>query len=123
MKKKNIILFLIILSLGFGFFFFINPKDKGSEKDASVILYVSTTCPHCQKVEDWLDQNSQVKEKSGLVEKEVSYNKTNSQDMADKAKECQLDASQGLFVPMLYDQGRCLVGDEPIINYLSEAYR
>lgn len=123
MKKKNIILPIFILGLVGGFYFLVNQKNTVSKEDFLAVLYVGANCPHCQEVKDWLDQNSQVKEKSGLVEKEVSYNKTNSQDMADKAKECQLDASQGLFVPMLYDQGWCLVGDEPIINYLSEAYR
>lgn len=128
MKIKKILPFFFI-SLVFlvGFYYFKqNNKSEGGKTqgvgDEKRILFVGATCPHCKKVEEWLAHNSQVKEKSGLVIKEVYYDKDNAQKMREKAEECQMDTSQGLGVPFLFDQGECVIGDQPIIDYLAEKY-
>lgn len=128
MKRKGLLVFLIILAFLAGFYYFGHNKEVKEEKiqgvqDEKSVLFVGATCPHCRKVEEWLDQNSQVKEKSGLVIKEVYYDKDNAQEMREKAQECQIDASQGLGVPFLFDQGKCIIGDQPIIDYLREKYQ
>lgn len=99
-----------------------NPQVKGNSQ-SSVILFYGETCPHCKKVEEWLAKNPKIEEKSGLVKKEVYYNQENSKEMVAKAKECQVDESQGIGVPFLYDKGRCIMGDQLIINYLSSKYQ
>lgn len=123
MKKK--ILFLsaiaaiILLILGL-----LNLKSKKNNNysDDKVILFVRSDCPHCQRVEQWLEDKTAIKTKSGLGIKDVSLNKDNGQLLLKAALECQLNTSQGLEVPFLFDQGKCIIGDQPIIDYLGEKY-
>lgn len=127
---KKIILPVLIVFILIGGYFLVNrqkppaknPAVEGNS-DSSVILFYGETCPHCKKVEEWLAKNPKIKEKSGLVEKEVYYNQENSKELMAKAKECQSDESQGIWVPFLYDGGKCIIGDQPIIDYLSSKYQ
>ena len=93
-----------------------------SQSEQSVILFVGATCSYCKKVEDWLSENESVKEKSGITIKEVCYDKKNTQELKDKAVEYQIETSQGVEAPFLYDHGDCLIGDQPIIDYFAEKY-
>jgi len=86
-----------------------------------VTLFFGSTCPHCEVVEEWLEANSEVKEKSGLKAKEVYNDRDNSQELAEKAAECKI--SGGIGVPFLYDHGECIVGDQPIIDHLEQKYQ
>ena len=90
-------------------------------EDLSVLFYGST-CPHCIVVEEWLAENAEIEEVAGLVMKEVYENKDNSTEMTQKAKECGVATENGIGVPFLYDNGTCLMGDQPIIDYLKETY-
>lgn len=96
---------------------------NNSEKGKEVILYYGITCPHCEVVEEWLEENTGVKQKSDLIAKEVYQNRENSRELGQKAAECSIDESQGISVPFLYDNGRCIIGDQPIIDYLKEKYQ
>ena len=95
---------------------------KGGTPSAAV-LYYGNTCPHCRKVEDWLEKNPAIKERSGLVLKEVYGNRANSRELIQKAQRCNLDTTRGVGVPFLFDNGRCIIGDQSIINYLKENYQ
>ena len=92
-------------------------------KESALVLYYGITCPHCEVVEEWLEGNPKTKEKSGLITKEVYENQKNSRELAEKAKKCQIEESSGIGVPFLYDNGQCIVGDQPIINYLKKNYQ
>jgi len=103
-----------------------NPQTTGEalgENDSSTILFYGETCPHCHVVMNWLDENQEVKDAAGIVYKEVYKNYANSQNLIKKAKDCQINAKEGVGVPFLYDHGQCLIGDQPIIDYLSENYK
>jgi len=85
-------------------------------------LYVGATCPHCKNVEEWLKNNQSIEEKAGLVIKEVYYNPNNNKELLQRASECSIEKDK-VFVPFLYDQGKCLVGDQPIIDYLGSKFK
>ncbi len=126
MKKmrKIIILFLALLLAG-GIFLFLKRKPVGRSlggQNSQTVLFVGATCPHCKKVEEWLDKNPQIKNKSGLTIKEVYYDQENASELEKKADECNFNKSRGIGVPFLFDRGQCIIGDQPIIDYLSKNY-
>jgi len=94
---------------------------KGDSNLGKVTLFFGSTCPHCEVVEEWLEANSEVKKKSGLKAKEVYNDRDNSQELTEKAAECEI--SGGIGVPFLYDHGECIVGDQPIIDHLERKYQ
>lgn len=101
----------------------LQTQDNNSEGENRVILYYGATCPHCEVVEEWLEENPKIKEKSGLTAKEVYENQKNSRELAEKVRECQIEESAGIGVPFLYDNGQCIIGDQLIIDYLKENYQ
>ncbi len=129
MKKTIFITFILSLSVIIAGYLLLGKKTSSpsynikGEKSHQAILYYGDTCPHCQKVADWLEKNPKIKEKSALIEKEVYNNKTNAQELGMRAKECQIKESEGIGVPFLYDKGKCVMGDQPIIDYLSSKYQ
>lgn len=88
---------------------------QGGDDSGKIIFYYSLTCPHCKNVEKYVADNN-VKAKVDFIEKEVSENKKNAAELADKAAKCGIKPEQ-VGVPLLWDGSTCIVGDEPIINY------
>lgn len=103
----------------------LSPTASSSSNDnkGAAILYYGITCPHCKVVEKWLDGQPGVKEKSRLEMKEVYQNKNNSKELVEKAMECQIEKNSGMGVPFLYDNGQCVIGDQPIVDYLKGKYQ
>ncbi len=80
------------------------------------ILFYGSTCPHCEKVDEYLKANpSKVKYRH----LEVYENQQNAALMATKAKACGID-TESIGVPFLYQKGNCLIGDADIINWFSK---
>lgn len=103
-----------------------NPATTGTdttEQNPDLILFYGNTCPHCKLVEDFISKNKiDQKLKIGLLE--VYENKSNTTifaNMVQKICPDQLNSS-GLPVPFLIDQKdkKCTVGDQPVIQYLTE---
>jgi len=137
MKNKVIIpTILFIAILIFSFFAFSQEKDKNqlktsepassepvSSKPASqenqqssqIILFYGDGCPHCALVEEYVNQNG-VEAKAPFVKKEVYYNKQNASELAEKAAACGMP-TDSIGVPFLWDGTKCLVGDQPIIDF------
>ncbi|MEI6288643.1 MAG: hypothetical protein WCP18_03690 [bacterium] len=90
---------------------------KGNQTNGGMILFYSTTCPHCQIVEKFIADNG-IDGKVSFVKKEVS-NSSNSADLVAKAKICGI-ATDSIGVPLFWDGKTCLVGSEPIINFLKQ---
>ena len=87
-----------------------------AKSSAEMILFYSDSCPHCQNVEAYINENG-ISNKIKFSQKEVSRSQTNATLMERKANDCGLDTTQGLGVPFFFDGKECLVGDESIINY------
>jgi len=90
-------------------------KNKNKQTENNMILFYSLSCPHCQNVSDYIDQNN-IKEKYNFEELEISENKKNSAQLIEKAKECGYDTST-LGVPFLWTGENCLMGDVSIIDF------
>jgi glutaredoxin len=94
--------------------FFQNQDLKG------IVLFYGEGCPHCAKVEQFIKEN-RIKEKITFKEKEVYFNKENARQLVEVAKKCGFNENE-IGVPFLWDgeNQKCIVGDEPIINFFKE---
>lgn len=81
-----------------------------------VILFYGNTCPHCEKVQEYLNQQPNSIRYRHL---EVYANPENANLMAQKAKSCGLQTDQ-IGVPFLFDGQKCLIGDQDIINWFKQ---
>ncbi len=82
--------------------------------DGKPIIYHSQTCSHCKVLLEHLEENSLTQ---NFTLKDVSI-KANQDEMKTKAADCNLDTSKGIGVPFLFDSGKCIMGDQPIIDHI-----
>jgi len=120
MKNKNIFIYVVIvILLAIGLSIWVYKSDEGSVAiDENLILFYGDTCPHCLKVEEFLETQNGLAERLGLVRKEVYNNLANQKLLGAKAKICGLDTSS-IGVPFLWNNGACLIGDVDIINFFN----
>lgn len=95
-----------------------NPQPKKEISLEQTILYYGDTCPHCLIVNKFLEENK-IQEKFSFEHLEVYKNKNNARLLSESAKKCGIDENQ-IGVPFLWSEGKCLVGDENIINFFKE---
>jgi len=91
--------------------------DTSNAKDIGAIFFYGSTCPHCKKVEEYFKTNK-VEEKIKVDQREVYGSKDNQALMQAKQALCKdlSDADKG-GVPFLYTPDKCIVGDQPIIDF------
>lgn len=94
-------------------------NGKTSGTNTTRIFYYGSTCPHCKIVEDFAKAND-VKSKYDYTEKEVYGSKSNADEFIKRGTECGLDKDSIGAVPMFWDNGTCIVGDQPIIGFFKE---
>lgn len=124
--KKTILTVLIIMAVIFGLYKITSQRPASVNTDYQnfdFILFYGNTCPHCKVVEEYISKN-EVDKKLKINNFEVYDNQKNSSLFSSMVKEICPDQSspQGLPVPFLIDQKdkKCLIGDTPIIDYLTE---
>lgn len=83
-----------------------------------IILFYGEGCPHCTKVENYIEKNK-VQDKISFTQKEVYYNKTNAEELHAKAAICGL-STDSIGVPFLWNGKNCLTGDKNIINFFEQ---
>ncbi len=122
MNKKN----LIILSLFFVIAvvaFFVSYKNDYSSVfkniNQEIILFYSENCPHCIKVENFLDENK-IAEKVSFEKKSLDNNPANVAELKKRAITCKLTGDIG--IPFLWDgqNSKCIIGDEDVINFFKD---
>ena len=123
MKKEA--LFLIFLGiftiLAISFYFSREKNSFSSNQELKgIVLFYGIGCPHCAKVEEFIKENK-IKEKIAFSEKEVYFNRDNVRKLMEVAKMCGFNENE-VGVPFLWDgeNQRCVVGDEPIINFFKQ---
>lgn len=121
MKLKIIIPIVVVLVavLAIGFFVFWHKEAPAANQNADIILYYGNGCPHCAAVEKYISDNG-ITAKISFAQKEVYGNTSNRNELVKKAEGCGLDTSK-IGIPLLWDKGKCYVGDEDIINYFKTA--
>ena len=96
-----------------------NEKREASVPDASTIYFFGAECPHCKRINEFLEAND-IASKFTFTKKEVWHNRTNSAQMKEKAEACGLDASK-VGVPFIYTEGnQCLVGEPDVKKFFAE---
>jgi thiol-disulfide isomerase/thioredoxin len=138
---KKIVYVLVIAVLAFGFYKLLSipPKTNNSSNETPTststitstdknydnpdfILFYGNTCPHCQKVEAWINDNK-ADEKLKINKKEVYQNTDNQKELATIVSQyCPDLNNNGIGVPLGIDTAnkKCIQGDAPIIDFLSQ---
>jgi len=93
-------------------------NKNGVVDESGMILFYSLSCPHCQNVEQYINDNK-VTEKYQFARLEISQNQKNSAKLIARAKACGLE-TQGLGVPFLWTGEKCLMGDTEIIDFFKK---
>jgi len=82
--------------------------------------YWSTTCPHCAVVNEFMEGWEHTGEFA--LEKYETANPSNASRLQTRALSCDIPPTQ-IGVPLMYTpEGKCIVGDQPIIDYLNFLY-
>lgn len=124
MNKKILLFIGLILILGVSVAFLKTKKTKNNEssppnnekKNEELILFYGEGCPHCEKVEKFIEENK-IDKKISLEKKEVYNNDNNGKELGEKAVSCGMDTDR-IGLPFLWDGKKCLMGDTDIIDYL-----
>lgn len=125
---KKILPFLIIVGVLVAFYFLTSKKPtsniiSASNPNTDLILFYGNTCPHCKIVEEFISTN-EIDQKLKISQLEVYDDKSNSALFSNLVQEICQDQlnSEGLPVPFLIDQSdkKCIIGDTPITDYLTE---
>lgn len=121
-NNKNLtILIVLIIVIFIGGLFLVNRQQNhkpAATDDQGMILFYSLSCPHCQNVEQYINDNK-IKDKYNFQQLEISANQANSEQLVKKAQVCGLE-TQGLGVPFLWTGEKCLMGDADIIEFLKK---
>lgn len=118
--KKNIILFLAVLVLliiiGIGIKQNIEQTDTIVQENSSGnYLFYGNGCAHCAKVSRYFQKNGTL-EKHGIKEKNISGNAKYSSEFNEICQNSGFPLDKR-GIPMLYFEGQCLMGDQPIIDF------
>jgi len=84
-------------------------------KPGPFTLFVGDGCPHCAKVEQYLDEKG-ARDRVDLTLKEVYHDQANAKELAAQAQTCGIPLDK-LGVPFLWTGTGCLTGDGPIIDF------
>lgn len=125
MSKRLIIIgSLFVLVTGFSFYALTSHSEHQDKLNnptttsADLILYYGETCPHCRIVEKYITDNK-IDQKIKIAHKEIYNNQANNDELVSKANHCQLDLKT-VGVPFLWTGSDCLIGDQPIIDFLNQ---
>jgi glutaredoxin len=88
------------------------------KSDGQYILFYSVGCPHCAKVEAFIQQNG-IANKLPLQNKEVYYDSDNAALLVEIVTSCGMPTGS-IDVPFLYDGSQCIVGDADIISFFQQ---
>lgn len=121
MKRFPIIIGVITLAIiGGGVFLFSRGLKNAAPPTfppATYEYFWGNGCPHCEIVDKFFT-TWEGKDKIQLTKYEVWYNSENARLMRERGTSCQI-AQNDLAVPFLVTpEGKCLLGDEPIIQFL-----
>ena len=138
MKRFLYIIIAVILFAGLFWLLSQPPKDENVNKEEIIndiykdftvydnpdlVFYWGNGCPHCKNVENWLDENNSDK-KLKVNYKQVYQNINNQNELYNMAKQYCPDIinNGGIGVPVGFDpvNKKCIIGDTPIIEFLSD---
>jgi len=118
MKKIILVIFIIVVMAFLGYTLF-GKKSPSVTNPEGVLLFYGKECPHCQIVDEFISKNN-ISQKISFTQVEVFHNKDNSAMLVEKYKACGTTDEKQMGVPMLWDSGKCYVGQEEVIKYFQD---
>jgi cytochrome c biogenesis protein CcdA/glutaredoxin len=122
--KKTKLFFFVSLICFLGllpYFSFANAKQNIAQiPDAAqdkIIFFWGQGCPHCAKVESYIQKN-QLDKLFHIERKEIYFNKKNRDEFLDTCQKYNIPTEKS-GVPLALVDGQCLIGDQPIIKALA----
>lgn len=119
MTKTGIITIVITLLILIGGVFLITKQDSKpipTPEPNTYEYFWGDGCPHCKKVADFMETWSG-KDKIKIKKLEVWNNTSNASLMAERAKVCNIARAEMGVPLMITPDGKCLAGDQPIIEH------
>ncbi len=89
--------------------------DDYGDPNADIVYYYGRECPHCEKVEKFLEDND-IYKKINFAKKEVWHNKDNGEKLMEAAQKCGINPKK-IGVPFVSEKGKCYIGDSDVINF------
>ena len=119
-KLKGLLVIILATGIVFGGLFLLAKNNKIANTNlgpaTSYEYYWGNGCPHCKVVAEFFDTWTG-RDKVQVDKKEVWNDQANYKKMQKRAEACQIPKDQ-LGVPLLYTpEGKCYVGDQPIIDF------
>ena len=112
MKKATLILTILFFFFSFKVVF---ANNSNSVLDKPILFY-GEGCPHCAKVDRFLQENNLG---DLVIKKEIYHNSQNAQEFNEICEEERIDLMKR-GVPFLYTKDACFIGDEQIISYFQD---
>ena len=114
-KKINPVPLLIIAL--FTFIVFLRPSFVLGSTANNGILYYGAGCPHCAKVEAFIEKNGP---KDKIIEKEIYHHPDNAKEFNRICNQKGISLiNRG--VPFLYVNDQCFIGDQQIIDHFKQS--
>jgi len=95
-----------------------NPSEQVLSKE--VLVFYTTSCPFCENLKTYIKDNSQNLDLEFNLLKidDPVKDKANLELVLSKIKECNITDRWG--VPFTYHNGKCVMGDQPAIEYFKQ---
>lgn len=124
MNNKVLIIGIVItLVLIVGGVFLFSSSDANKAKTsplplpASIEYYSRIGCPHCENVDAFISTWPK-KDTVQITDFETGLNNANAERLIQRSSSCNIPQNE-VGVPMFFTpEGKCIVGDTPIIDYL-----
>ncbi len=106
----------VIIIIIFGGAFILSDKKESLPLPPNIEYYWGETCPHCKNVEEFLNSWDK-KDKITINKFETYKNRKNAERLTQRARSCNIPPSE-IGVPLIFTpEGKCIIGDDPAINY------
>lgn len=95
----------------------LSPEAEVSVLDNNIILFYGDGCPHCEDVEEFIEENDMTN-KVDFVRLEVWNDRANAKILDDALVRCAVDPKTA-GVPFLFARGECYVGTPQIEEFFT----
>lgn len=123
-KKFPLIALALSILLLVGFVLGNSYFNSSAAEDGSYKYYWGNTCPHCAIVADFMNswqgndgQNPITSGKIKVNKKEVYDNQRNANELLSQAARCDIPKDEVPVPFLVTPDGKCIIGDQPIIDH------
>ena len=108
---------LVILIIG-GVLFVQKQKQKRltAMPSSQIILFYSDQCPHCARVERFLEKH-QVDQSLSIVKLDIRRDQSSIPLLLDRAKRCHITITNTVDIPFLWTGSKCVTGGPAVIDF------